>query len=83
MAWDGLAQTYANLGWVGEGEGYLIAGIADIARHSRDRKAKTSPLGAGTQRTAEIEDQNIRPRKRALRQSGIGLGCRELSTLES
>ena len=37
------AQTYANLGYPGEAEGSEIAVTADIARHHRNRKGKSSP----------------------------------------
>ena len=53
-----IAEVHANLGWIGmtplkstpiwddpRGEGRVwIAGIADIARHRRNRKGKTVPL---------------------------------------
>jgi hypothetical protein len=34
MIWDDASETYANLGWVGEGEGWrAIAVIAGIAKN--------------------------------------------------
>ena len=43
MTWDDVAKSYANLGWVGEGEGE----IAEIAVIARDRKSKSSPRRRG------------------------------------
>jgi len=45
----------------GLGEGGAIAGIADIARHRRDRKAKTLPLINADERGSRTEIENGNP----------------------
>jgi hypothetical protein len=57
MTWDDVLKSYANLGSGGEGVG--PRGIADIARHRRDRGTKTSPRRRGdTEKGQRTEDRN-------------------------
>ncbi len=50
MTWDDIAKSYANLGWVGEGEGVL------------DRKIGKAKSTTEARRHGESKDRNIASR---------------------
>jgi hypothetical protein len=86
MAWDDLSETYANLGYPGEGGGQEIADIAVIARHPTPESQNRAFRGPRV--IADIGKGRALPRintddtdQKPL--AGMPLGCIHISTLES